>query len=768
MKIRARVISEAISSAGEDPSWRSIALLDAALRMLDPMMRERAFGGSRSRARILKQFLSRARESNPFAVVPPTWWSVLPAQSPDGEEEQLVFRGAVVVRVCGKKRAARHAGEAEHRPELLRQRPVKALREVLRLLRADGLLTPSALACAVLLSAGGVLLEALLYRTFLDLPAMLGLPEQRLTAIVLLAGFLTALLLLDLYSARGVLRAGRRLEVRLRARLLYALPRLADRYFGSRLVSDMAERSHAIHEIRAVPLLASQFLGASAGLLLTIAGIGWLDGAAIGPAVACALASISLPLVTQPLLAERDLRFRTHTGGLCRFYLDSLRGLMPARAHSAENAIRSEHEDLLVSWNQAGMALLRIAVALDSVGVLLNVALVAWVVVGHISRHRGSAVALLLVYWALNLPALGNQVARIAWQYPKQRNLARRLLEPLGAAGDDAPENADPPPPRADSRASGASILFDRVTVRAIGHTIVEDCTLRIAAGSHVCIVGPSGAGKSTLVGVLLGWHSPSSGLVLVDGEPLDTARLESLRRETAWVDSSTQIWNRSLLENLQYGSSPGRQGAPIGRVLELAGLMPVLERLPDGMRTVLGESGALVSGGEGQRVRLGRAMMREKPRLVILDEAFTNLDRSQRRALLRRAREIWKEATLLAITHDVAEARHFDRVLVVEAGRVVEDGRPDQLARRTDSRFKQLLDVARDAEEHVWAGPMWRKLRVDRGRVIETKANHHDQRVTEIVLAGRATGRRPGGVVPDLEDPDCEPGGDSSAPVDS
>ena len=93
--------------------------------------------------------------------------------------------------------------------------------------------------------------------------------------------------------------------------------------------------------------------------------------------------------------------------------------------------------------------------------------------------------------------------------------------------------------------------------MRAAGHTILEAIDLAIEAGTHVAIVGPSGAGKSSFVGLLLGWHRPASGRILIDGEPLDGLRLERLRRETAWVDPAVQLWNRSLLENLRYGARP-------------------------------------------------------------------------------------------------------------------------------------------------------------------------------------------------------------------
>jgi ATP-binding cassette subfamily B protein len=247
----------------------------------------------------------------------------------------------------------------------------------------------------------------------------------------------------------------------------------------------------------------------------------------------------------------------------------------------------------------------------------------------------------------------------------------------------------------------------------------LEGIDLNIEAGSHVAIVGPSGAGKSSLVGILLGWHRPATGRILVDGAPLDGQHLERLRRETAWVDPAVQLWNRSFLDNLRYGT-PSDAPLPLGQVIEAAHLRSVLEKLPDGLQTPLGEGGALVSGGEGQRVRLGRAMLRPGVRLVILDEPFRGLDRERRREMLTRAQELWRDVTLICITHDVGETISFERVLVIEHGRIVEDDAPACLFERPDSRYRALLEAEEAVREGLWSGDTWRRLRLEGGRLVE------------------------------------------------
>jgi ATP-binding cassette subfamily B protein len=253
----------------------------------------------------------------------------------------------------------------------------------------------------------------------------------------------------------------------------------------------------------------------------------------------------------------------------------------------------------------------------------------------------------------------------------------------------------------------------------AAGHSILRDVDLVLAAGSHVAVVGASGAGKSSLLGLLLGWHRAAAGEVLVDGADLDLERLDRLRRETAWVDPGVQLWNRSLLANLRYGVA----GAPprdLSSVLDAALLRDLLQALPDGWQTPLGEGGGLVSGGEGQRVRLARAMLRPEARLVILDEPFRGLDRTSRHRLLRRARDWWRAATLLCVTHDISDTLDFDRVVVVSDGRVVERGKPHLLATQPGSRFAELLAQERDARRLFADATDWRKLHLAAGRLVE------------------------------------------------
>jgi ATP-binding cassette subfamily B protein len=173
------------------------------------------------------------------------------------------------------------------------------------------------------------------------------------------------------------------------------------------------------------------------------------------------------------------------------------------------------------------------------------------------------------------------------------------------------------------------------------------------------------------------------------------------------------------LIDNLRYGNDED-SALDLGPVIEAADLRRVLENLPDGLQTTLGEGGALVSGGEGQRVRLSRALLNTRARLVILDEPFRGLDREKRRELLARARRLWSKASLLCITHDIAETLEFERVLVIDKGRIVEDAPASELASRTDSLYRALLDTEEDVRARMWASSEWRRFVIDSGRLIE------------------------------------------------
>ena len=149
------------------------------------------------------------------------------------------------------------------------------------------------------------------------------------------------------------------------------------------------------------------------------------------------------------------------------------------------------------------------------------------------------------------------------------------------------------------------------------------------------------------------------------------------------------------------------------------ADLRDVLQALPAGLQEPLGEGAASLSGGEGQRLRLGRALMQTDPDLVLLDEPFRGMDRVQRERLLGEARRRWSTATLICVSHDIVETTSFDRVLVIDGGRIIEDAKPAVLL-RSASRYSELLAAEEAARQGIWTSNIWRQLRIEDGHVAD------------------------------------------------
>ena len=238
--------------AGKDPEWHSLAALDAATRLIRALIDAGALKPGKSAASTLQQFVD-----NPEAI-PDEYWSAQKAAPDEDANPQVLFRGAVLVRVSGVTRRERDTALSEDVGLAVAERTASPAASILAELRASGTRTVLALLAGGLLSAAAVLLEALLFRNLFDVSGELRLGAQRMGAVVATAVFLAALFLFDLSLFAGCARLGRQLENRFRSKFLRKIPVLGDAYFQSRLMSDMAERSHAIHRIRNLPDLARQ------------------------------------------------------------------------------------------------------------------------------------------------------------------------------------------------------------------------------------------------------------------------------------------------------------------------------------------------------------------------------------------------------------------------------------------------------------------------------------------------------------------------------
>jgi ABC-type bacteriocin/lantibiotic exporter with double-glycine peptidase domain len=699
----AAIVEEATSDSG----WFRLAALDAAVRFAHMLVDARALARGGEAERVLRETVSRAVTNGPerwSESIPAACWSAFPIAG----DERIAYRGAVLVRVRGLRApdaAPKKATISIPPPE---QRRIPLLR-LFAMLRADARPELAVATAGVVLAGLAGIVEAMLYRGMLAFAEASSVRLQRAALLGALLVFAVTLLVLDAAIAAAVLRAGRRLEARLRIAFLRKLPRLTEAYLQTRLSSDLAERCHQVSALRRLSTIGTQGGTALCRLVFVTAALCTIAPEEAGLAIVATLVALAIPFAAHPLLSERDLRARTHAGALFRFHLDALLGVVPLRSHGAARPFRMQHGELLQHWSDAAMKRLTTATFVDALQTAAGLALAASLVVRHMTLRGSAGSGLLLVYWALAVPGAATAVAAALKLMPAYRNIGGRLLELL-----DAPEAVVPEEDAEDAidARGGVSIALRGVSVQAAGHGILDHISLDVAPGEHVAIVGPSGAGKSTLVSLLLGWQKPVAGTIAVDGVPLDDVSLQRLRRAMAWIDPAVQLWNASLQANLQYGNDD--VSATLGPVLERAELLSVVETFDEGLQTPLGEGGGLVSGGEGQRVRFGRALLRRGVRLAILDEPFRGLDVARRDLLLARARETWAGATLLCITHDMSEARSFARVLVVDRGKIVEDGAPEELATNPGSRFAQLIVEQERVQEQIRRSAAWRRFRID------------------------------------------------------
>jgi len=489
----------------------------------------------------------------------------------------------------------------------------------------------------------------------------------------------------------------------------------------------MASRCHNLQTMRALPTLVAQSITVSLEVLATAAALIWAAPGSWGIALGLTAATLVLPLVAQQVFSEPDMRVQTHAGSLSGFILNALLGLTPIRIHGAERSLRRGQEAMLVEWTKSRYWLQVLSVGFEGALMLVSYALVVLLVYSYLHTSERASLVLLVVFWALRFPILGQRLLVLTRASPSAMNRVRRLLDIIGGEIESEPAQGAAPAPAAGNGAAGAAtgvaVKMERVRIKGGGHVILDKVSLDIAAGEHVAIVGVSGAGKSTLVGLLLGWLRPARGEIRIDGAPFDQPAVERLRRVTAWVDPAISIWNQSLLDNLRYGND-FTQGWSLEAALKGAEMLDILEALPEGLQTSLGEGGGLVSGGQGQRVRLARAMLRSGVRLAILDEPFRGLDRARRARLLAESRRLWKGVTLFCVTHDVAQTQEFDRILVVEGGRIVENGPPKELMAKEKSRYAELLRADLDNHQELWRSGTWRHWWLADGRLEEKKAS--------------------------------------------
>jgi ATP-binding cassette, subfamily B, bacterial len=236
---------------------------------------------------------------------------------------------------------------------------------------------------------------------------------------------------------------------------------------------------------------------------------------------------------------------------------------------------------------------------------------------------------------------------------------------------------------------SGAAIAFNNVSFKYPGGLqVFERFSLRIQPGQRVGLVGQSGGGKSTIFTLLQRFYDVQDGRITIDGQDISRVTQQSLREAISVVPQDISLFHRSIMENIRYG----RPNATDDEVLRaaIAARCDFVETLPMGMATIVGDRGIKVSGGQRQRIAIARAFLKDAP-ILLLDEATAALDSESEEAIREALSRLMRGRTVIAIAHRLATLRNFDRVLVLQGGRIVEDGPPDILV-QAQGPYRELV----------------------------------------------------------------------------
>ena len=239
-----------------------------------------------------------------------------------------------------------------------------------------------------------------------------------------------------------------------------------------------------------------------------------------------------------------------------------------------------------------------------------------------------------------------------------------------------------------------ASVKFEHVTFRyGDGQQILEDFSLSFKPGERVGLVGHSGGGKSTLFALLQRFYDVQQGHILIDGQDIARVTQASLREAIGIVPQDISLFHRSVLDNIRYG----RPDASDDEVMDaaIAARCDFIERLPEGLLTLVGERGIKLSGGQRQRIAIARAFLKDAP-LLLLDEATSALDSDSEEMIREALGRLMHHRTVIAIAHRLSTVRNFDRIVVLQTGRVIQDGPPDQLVRR-EGLYRELVQREMD-----------------------------------------------------------------------
>ncbi len=499
---------------------------------------------------------------------------------------------------------------------------------------------------------------------------------------------------------------GERTVADLRRQVQRNLLTLPPRFFEENRPSEIASR------ITTDTTLLEQVVGSSVSVALrnAVTGIGGIVYLfALSPKLAGMLL-IAIPLLFGPILLfgrkvrklSRDSQDRIADVG--SVVSEVLSGMRIVQAFGQEKREEQRFADTVESAFGTAKRRMRLRAAMTVVLIALlfgSIVLVIWE--GAIDVAAGRMTGGSITAFVFTGILVGGAFAALAEVYGdllRGSGAAARIAELIAAR----PEIAAPAHPRALPQPARGALTFEAVEFRYPSRPddkAIHDLTLAVQPGETVAVVGPSGAGKSTLFQLALRFYDPQSGRVLLDGVDLRDVDPGQARARMALVPQDTVIFAASVLDNLRYGRWDASR-EDIEAAAKAANAHVFLTQLPQGYDTFLGESGARLSGGQRQRIAIARALLRDAP-LLLLDEATSALDAESEASVQDALERLMQSRTTVVIAHRLATVRAADRIIVMDEGRIVEEGNHVSLIQR-DGLYARLARLQFDAPAPVKA----------------------------------------------------------------